>query len=171
MSAYLCDKNHFVYLVAAAMSHNIARHTVSWHWGAGATQRGELRCADFETAADVANMLIRENLASVSFRYAGDKTSDTLPSAGDCSAVTVADFHTFYEFVPVQVLKAINCLDYQSCEHDGWRASEARAFLNALQSAAIHSLPGYEAADWGAPEPRTNMVCLSSLMRRNGGAK
>jgi hypothetical protein len=169
MSAYLCDKNHFIYLVSAAMSPNIGRHTVRWHWGTENVQRGELRCADFETAADVANMLIRENLASVSFRYAGDKTSDTLPSAGDYSAVIEADFHVFHEFSPVQVLKAINCLDYQSCEHAAWRSSEARAFLNALQSAAIHALPGYDGAEWGAPEPRTNMVCLSSLMRRKGG--
>jgi len=169
MSAYLCKRNHFVYLVAAAMSPNIGCFTVRWHWGADYAQRGELRVADFETAADVANMLIRENLASVSFRYAGDKTSDTLPSAGDCSAVTAADFHDFHEFQAVQVLKAINCLDYQSCEHPGWRTSEARAFLDALQSAAIDALPGYDAAEWGAPEPKPNMICLSALMRRKGG--
>jgi len=66
----------------------------------------------------------------------------------------------------VQVLKSIDCLDYQSCEHPGWAASEAKAFIDRLQSAAIHALPGYEAAIWGAPEPAANVVSLSSLCRR-----
>lgn len=45
------------------------------------------------------------------------------------------------------VLKAIDCLEYQSCEHPGWLDSEARVFYQALRRAAITELPGYSDAE------------------------
>ena len=49
---------------------------------------------------------------------------------------------------PVQVLKAIDCLEYQSCDHPGWKDSEARKFLEALRAKATSQLPGYHEAQW-----------------------
>lgn len=166
MSAYLCGKNHIVYIVSAAMSRQIARsYTVRWHWD-NPHRSDELRECDHVKAADVANMLIRENLASVSYRYPDDKTSATLPGDGAGLFVTPTDFGRVYMFRPVQVLKSIACLDYQSCEHPAWRTSEARAFLNALERSAIHALPGWDDGEWGAPEPEGNMINLSALINR-----
>ena len=54
----------------------------------------------------------------------------------------------------VQVFKSIKCLEYQSCEYDGWEKSEAHAILEAIKNEAIKALPGYEEAEWGAPEVR-----------------
>jgi len=42
---------------------------------------------------------------------------------------------------------------YQSCEHDGWESSKAKAIVDALRSSAWHALPGYEDAAWGPPVP------------------
>jgi hypothetical protein len=159
MSAYICDKNHIIYLVSAAMSRRLGSHhgTFSWHWGQNRTnmQRGELRCSDYAAAADIANTLWRENIRSVSYRYPGDKTSATLPGPiTNDWIITVDDFHTFVEIDPVQVFKSIHCLEYQSCEHPEWEESEACAFLRSLAKSAACSLVGYDAAAWGAPEQR-----------------
>ena len=45
--------------------------------------------------------------------------------------------------------KAIDCYEYQSCEHAGWPRSEARALCAALRHRLIGELPGYDAAPWG----------------------
>lgn len=49
---------------------------------------------------------------------------------------------------PVSVLKAIACYEYQSCEHEGWRSSEARQFCDELRHRMIQFLPGYDEAEW-----------------------
>jgi len=49
---------------------------------------------------------------------------------------------------PVAVLKACDGYEYQACEHPGWEASEAHAYINALRRRAIHALPGYDEAAW-----------------------
>ena len=45
---------------------------------------------------------------------------------------------------PVVVLKAIACLEYQSCEHPDWPTSRARRFCEELRDRCIDRLPGYE---------------------------
>lgn len=44
--------------------------------------------------------------------------------------------------------KAISCLDYQSCEHDGWPDSEAHRFLTELRECVCAVVPGYDKAAW-----------------------
>jgi hypothetical protein len=48
----------------------------------------------------------------------------------------------------VQIIKACDCFEYQSCEADDRRTKETLAKVDAIRSAAIHSLPGYSAAAW-----------------------
>lgn len=50
---------------------------------------------------------------------------------------------------PVKALKAIHCLQYQSCEHEGWKQSEACKRLEQLEGEMISALPGYDEAPWG----------------------
>ena len=38
------------------------------------------------------------------------------------------------------VIRACDCLDYQSCEHDGWERSEAYAILQAIRNRAVDGL-------------------------------
>ena len=52
---------------------------------------------------------------------------------------------------PIQLIKAVKCFMYQACETDDWEQSEAFAFCQGLISKYICKLPGYDAAEWGAP--------------------
>lgn len=90
-----------------------------------------------ETASQVGQMLWAENVRSVNHRYSED------------------DWEQVYEYErrglvpePVQVLKALACFEYQSCEHPEWRRSEAHAFVQALEARVIRCLPGYDEAAW-----------------------
>lgn len=169
MSAYLVDRDHIRYLVAAAMSRRIlgSYGPLRWYWrdpadpGNPAMLSGELRDGDNARAAQVGQMLWSENLRSVTGRYP-DCPLGELP--GPVDDVPVYDTHEpLYGdacggFEPVQVLKSIGCLRYQSCEHDEWEASEAHAFLAALEQSAIHRLTGYDEAKWGAPDIRPSRM-------------
>jgi len=98
---------------------------------------------------EVGQMLWHENHVSVNYRY-GERTL-TPPYKFEAEPNKAID--------PVVVIKQINCLDYQSCEHEGWRTSAACRFLTDLTSKLeaklglpddkIHALPAYTAAPWG----------------------
>jgi hypothetical protein len=49
----------------------------------------------------------------------------------------------------VDILKMAHCLDYQSCEIDGWEKTLAFRQLERIKYAAVSSLPGYDDAPWG----------------------
>lgn len=151
MSAYLVDREHILYLLTAATSRVIeSQGKLSWfHAG----QWHDVRCGESERAAEVANLLWRENMASVSARYPNE-SSATLPGPGHENFVIVpADFPASFKAIDaVQVIKSCDCYEYQSCEHGDWKTSEAHAFIAALRSAAWHALPGYDDAEWGAPQ-------------------
>lgn len=170
MSAYIVNKNHIMFLLAAMGSRSILGRgsRFSYYWDAKPDCRTEVDSYDPQAMADVGNLLLRENLASVTARYPRE-SSATLPGPRDHDCeITPADIGRYcYGVVdPVQVLKACDCLEYQSCEHDGWRASEARAVLEALRRAAWHALPGYDGAEWGAPERMAGAVSLMQIAQR-----
>ena len=48
----------------------------------------------------------------------------------------------------VEALKALDCYEYQSCEHPEWETSEAFEFCRAMRNLLIGCLPGYDAAQW-----------------------
>lgn len=160
MSAYIVSKEHIDYLIRAGldlpkrMSYNdVLRWTVpheerttdyergeAWGMTAIQTYKDHLRELSIETSASVGQMLIRENHLSVCHRY------DENPKV---EAVDPYEFERSRKPLdPVQVLKAINCYEYQSCEHPDWEDSEANRFCESLRNTAIHVLPGYEEADW-----------------------
>ena len=87
---------------------------------------------------EVAQMLHDENVTSVNYRYSDDVKPETVAWDGNHNTLTA-----------VEVIKACQCLDYQSCEHDGWATSDAKAFLDRVIATAIGKLPGYESAPWG----------------------
>jgi hypothetical protein len=170
MSAYICDKRHILYLVESAMSHQLNGCGGPFHWyqESNPSRWGELGNTDYKQAADVANMLWRENVKSVSARYPNE-SSGTLPGPTDGPYVIwEGDFETtcFETFDPVQVIKSCDCFDYQSCEHDDWKESEAHAFIEALRSRAWHALKGYDQAEWGAPKAMAGVISLSAMMAR-----
>jgi hypothetical protein len=52
------------------------------------------------------------------------------------------------EASPATPYWAIDCLEYQSCEHPEWEASWAARFLDALRAQLIGCLEGYDDAEW-----------------------
>lgn len=157
MSAYICDKKHIAYLVIAALSVRLrmANHNSDFSYYHNG-QRHTLPAGDYDRACEVANMLWLENIKSVSHRYPGDKTSANLPGPVNESFTVQPHDIRFVrpEIDPAQVFKAIDCYSYQSCEHDGWEASESYAFCQCLRKAACRSVIGYEQANWGGPEEK-----------------
>ncbi len=144
MRAYIVEKHHILYLVAAATSPAIA---IFGKFGGHALSAG-----DPESAADFSNMLWRENIKSISARYP-NRSSGALPGPSEKNfVIEPADFPTpFKVFDPVQVIKSCDCFEYHSSVHPGWKTSAAKEFISALRREAWHAFPGYEEAEWGAP--------------------
>lgn len=96
-----------------------------------------------ELASYYATVLYRENIRSVNERYPGDEIPD------DEIKITITALSRNGGIPAIDVLKHLDCLEYQSCETDDWESTPAHALLNLIRRAAIKSLPGYDEADWG----------------------
>ena len=89
----------------------------------------------FETADRTGQMLMRENRLSVDHRY---------------NETEIEEVYAFEHWLhvgkvnPVVILKALACYEYQSCEHPGWKTSEAHAYCEALRGEMIRALPGFD---------------------------
>lgn len=129
MSAFICNNHHISILAAYAVNHRV--HGVE---GWGHKQIGAL--------------LHAENVKSVNHRY-GSRSQEVF--AFDNSALIKM-------LKPVAIIKAANCLDYQSCEHEGWKFSRAKVIVEAIISHAITRLEGYEAAAWEIYDYTTHTV-------------
>jgi len=127
VSAFILSHDHIAYLVNAAVTYRVGYST--------GTDRQQVTR---DTAAAVGAALFAENVASVTYRYDFALTVD--PYVATNASPPATD--------PVQVLKAVQCYEYQTCEHPGWLDSAARLFCEHLTSAAIGRLPGYEDAAW-----------------------
>lgn len=164
MSAYVVSREHIDLMVAAglgavsdgrAISPDHAWNDLRWFavdpsdedW----SYEDAVRKLDHTNADTVGSMLWTENVCSVSHRYPGDDSSSRPGPVSediDGEAIDYVFRSPAYRPTPVEVLKAIRCYEYQSCEHDGWRKSEAKAFCESLTLEMIHRLPGYDAAPW-----------------------
>lgn len=52
------------------------------------------------------------------------------------------------DYLPVEVLKALQSYEYQSCETEDWEQTDAYHYCEALRHYLINRLPGYRAAEW-----------------------
>lgn len=136
MSAFMVDKNHIDYLVFVAEG-----------WG---TLQGRHQM----DGEDFGQLLWDENRKSIDCRYpdcAGN--DDDVPGPISETFQYHGRGGGFWHIInPVFVLSAIRCLDYQSCEHDGWRESQACEMLEQMSAEAIQRLCNAADAPWGAPE-------------------
>jgi len=74
----------------------------------------------------IANTLYSENNKSVNFRYGKKNRLSRFKVAEETKAVNV-----------IELYKLVGCIDYQSCEHDGWKKSKAFKILNGLEKYLI----------------------------------
>lgn len=118
--------------------------------------------------SQVGQLLVNENVRSVGHRYsepgrvyyygagAAARMDDLDPDAGElpgpCDAYYMGPYvyaNPGYTLNPGEIFRAIDVLDYQSCEHDGWRSSEAFAFLAALRERTCSQVEGYASSPHG----------------------
>lgn len=168
MSAFIVDKIHIDLMIRAALR---ASDGTGPRMGAGfrfwrTDENGDyagwlelhphaesMEASDYcepLTPSQVGQLLVNENVFSVHHRY-----PDTDPNEGDLPGPCDAYYMGPYVYTDPrrdltagEVFKAIDCLDYQSCEHDGWRKSSTYAFCVALRDAYCRKVEGYDAAPW-----------------------
>lgn len=163
MSAFIVDHAHIDYLVTAAIEYGMGPRGNSVYWRRSDDWRDSIRVG-IDTAEEVGAGLMRENIASVTHRYPDGDLPGPIPTP-DPSA---------YSFMPVrpstitavQVLKAIACYEYQSCEHPGWRDSAAYDFCRRLENAVINRLPGYDDAKWELSTEDVTYATIYALRSR-----
>jgi hypothetical protein len=157
MSAFMVSTVHIDALITAGLE-DPAAGPLRWFFPALDRTKGYLehegsrRELTYESAGRVGAMLLAENVRSVNHRYSEDELEE--PYLFTRLAGT-AD--------PVQVLKAVDCYEYQACEHDEWPTSEAAAFCDALRRRMVHRIAGYETAAWEINDPD---VFLTAAARR-----
>jgi hypothetical protein len=99
----------------------------------------------------VAHELASANRAAFNERYGGRYQMEFEPFGG-------LDRSAGAELLPVAIVKACDCLDYQASDWSTWERSDACLALGAIRAAAaaladpgqhaIRELPGYDAAAW-----------------------
>ena len=149
MSAFIVNDRHIDYLVSAGMKWGIVWLAPSETpadvyqrgapWGPGSVENVKRRSRKITSKADAEKagaMLSATNRESVNHRYNENEIEE------------MYSFRRVFELEAVQVIKALDCYEYQSCEHPEWEASEALNFCNALRSMAGHKIPGYDDAQW-----------------------
>jgi len=113
MSAFVVPTAHIAAIVRAAQERGLVKPT---------------------KAAATADMLMRENIASVRYRH--EDPSDLIaPEA--LESFTRDQIETARKLNADETRHAIACLEYQSCEHPGWHDSDARKFLDTLNTTCV----------------------------------
>jgi len=151
MSAFMLDKAHIDALVATALHGPLEIFLPSKRWYTldfGLDYRRLI--PEDDSANTLGELLLKENLSSILYRYPDTKNNpDNLPGPAD------SYWSKPYKFPPntkrltiIQALKALDCYEYQSCEHLEWEASAAHKFCINFRTALIAFLPGYEEAAW-----------------------
>lgn len=125
MSAYIVDEHHINALVNFGRSERV---TV---WD----KQRDLMHDFWKDYIMLGQVLVDENYKSVNYRYREHTTPYVYVFHYDTKPRT-----------PVQILKAINCLEYQSCGHPEYYSSLAYDILQNLVHSAIYLLPGYDEA-------------------------
>lgn len=92
--------------------------------------------SSIDKAKKIGQKIWDENAKSVAFRY--DEEKENLKY----------DFKKDSIISGVKIIKAVHCLNYQSCEHDGWEKSKVKSFLLEVINCASHYIQGYDEADW-----------------------
>lgn len=130
MSAFIVSHDHIDAIVTWAACNGVSV------WDAASGRRHDVKGNE----QAIGLCLLYENYRSVAYRYGESLDQDYL------------DRYRWRVFTAplsaVQALKAVDCLVYQSCEHDEWDASMAYRILTEIRHAAWRKVPGYESADY-----------------------
>jgi len=122
MSAFIVDDYHINVLVTYGI------YSEAQYW-----LPKERRWVRFtaETAPAIAALLYSENVRSVNARYNERSRRTGFRYRFEPSARSLQ---------PADVVKACDCLDYQSCETKNWKSTQAYLALQAIREEAISKL-------------------------------
>jgi hypothetical protein len=166
MSARVVSKRHIDLIVQVAVYGPVVPgpgpqwcHAFAYYHRRGAEPHPgylyQLHCADTEAHDRTGRMLWDANRESVAHRYRERPYPLPYQFPVDAPRVTA-----------VEALKALDGYEHHSCEHPGWRDSEARAFIDALRETLIPKLDGYrEAETWTVGEAFRWGVCAFPGLR------
>lgn len=144
MSAFVVNKSHINAIIQAGL--NVRYKPFTWYH----KQDGELKQYKLtsSTADEVGQMLIDECVHSVRYRYEDSELSD-LPGPINAEYLMPFVWKPFVRMpTPIEAIKAIHCLEYQSCEHPEWNTSNAHDFCQALRNTLEGQIPGWDEAPW-----------------------
>jgi hypothetical protein len=98
-------------------------------------------------------MLWQENVNSINYRYPDTQEGGDYPGPADFNADYVPDYvYVATKPLPAaQLVKALSCYEYQSCEHPNWRSSAAFALCHEMWVALADTYIGSE-GKWGLEE-------------------
>jgi len=150
MSAFLCDAYHIGRMAAYVAQDRDSQGYNGHHLEESDTdEHGPL----------IAQHLAIANLASVRRRYPDceDQLPGEVMNEDDTHYLLrcrQASRHRSHHMPAVDMLKACDCWEYQSCEIEGWEGSKGAFWCNAIRKTAIRKLPGYSDADgWTLTDP------------------
>ena len=118
MSAYIVSDRHINTLASWADFHKV------------------YCCGGKVQAEQAAALLYAANVESVNYRH--KEGAETLYSGFEPQRPD--------SFTPIQIARLCDALEYQSCEHPGYEASQAAKLLAAIKKKAVTLIPGYDTA-------------------------
>lgn len=134
MSAYQCSAEHIAFICSVYKAVYDARKT---------------DYMTFVMRSDLYDILSKANADSVACRYR--EPVATYAKAPGFPSVDVATIDANIG----AIFRSIACLEYQSCEPEGWKESNACHLLQSLRGALLSRLPGADQDDaWGLPKMR-----------------
>ena len=132
MSVFIVSPEHIHVLLDAALRYTDEIGMTIY------TNDGQALTIDRTNRDQVGQMLLDTNTASAGARHQ------------EASELYIYSYTTpiRFDWEAVDILKAISCYEYQTCEAPGWDTSTAKAFCEGLRDAVIPALPGYNDAPW-----------------------
>ena len=151
MSAWIVDKVHVDCMVAAALQYG-GRDRLQWWktdesgayagwWALDTCERASSGYREWLTPDGLGQVLVFENVASVSYRYSEAPAAGELPGPVETYYLEPYAYASpRYRFSPGDVSSLLSCYEYQACEHPDWYRSDVWQFCRSLERAALRSL-------------------------------
>ena len=167
MSCYIVENEHVKQLAGYLCNQDyptIERLAINFAKGFERDLKTRMVESD-KLATHFANALMAENYKSVSYRYSdvADSENEKFPPI----TVTLCEVLRTDQIPAINILTAVECLEYQSCECPNWDDTYAKRICDAIRSLAIRRLPGKSTANWGTPwvfeRPASEVISISSM--------
>ncbi len=125
MSAFIISKEHIDCLVTYAVFKRLHCRV------------NDRTQADLDNADEIGQLLVNENYRSYNYLYNDENINPYVYS-----------FTKSPKYSLIQIIKACNCYNYQSCETDDYYQSDAYYLVDNIIKSCIMDLPGYEESMW-----------------------